>query len=56
MGVDLIVALFFHDWLMGYVTHAAYAIIYMLIYLGLTFLIMGFGIFATVIDPTDEQI
>lgn len=41
---------------MGYVTHAAYAIIYMLIYLGLTFLIMGFGIFATVIDPTDEQI
>lgn len=52
----MIVALFFHDWLIGYVTHAVYAIIYMLIYLGLTILIMCFGIFATVIDPTDEQI
>lgn len=47
-------ALFFHDWLIGYVTHAAYAVIYMLIYLFLTLFVMVFGIYATSVDPTDE--
>jgi len=56
LGTDFLIEISIMSWYYAYLSHWGYTIFNLFVYITLTLIICAGGVYATTVDPTDENI